>query len=74
MEQQIAGVWESLLGTSRIGRNMSFFDLGGHSLLAVRMRAVLERQFSIPRLPADVMFGTVQQVASRIRSLTSTEP
>ncbi|MFN9453391.1 MAG: amino acid adenylation domain-containing protein [Gemmatimonadota bacterium] len=74
LEQQIAGVWESLLGTSRIGRNMSFFDLGGHSLLAVRMRAVLERQFSIPRLPADVMFGTVQQVASRIRSLTSTEP
>ncbi|WP_363322859.1 amino acid adenylation domain-containing protein [uncultured Alcanivorax sp.] len=40
-EQQLAGLWEELLGQSRVGLDDNFFALGGHSLLATRVVAAL---------------------------------
>jgi len=37
LEQQVAAIWQQLLGVERIGRNDHFFELGGHSLLAVNV-------------------------------------
>ncbi len=36
VETALAGIWSSVLGVERIGRNDHFFALGGHSLLAVQ--------------------------------------
>ncbi|MGR3897833.1 phosphopantetheine-binding protein, partial [Pseudomonas sp. 1176_21] len=45
LEQQIAALWQQMLGCERIGRTDDFFELGGHSLLATqvisRVRQVL---------------------------------
>jgi acyl carrier protein len=45
IEQQIAQIWQALLGIDAVGIHDNFFELGGHSLLAVqiisRMRSAL---------------------------------
>lgn len=47
MEENLAGLWETVLGIGRIGRHDHFFELGGHSLLAVRVLSRLREQFRI---------------------------
>ncbi|GAB3357834.1 amino acid adenylation domain-containing protein [Lysobacter tyrosinilyticus] len=37
LEQEVAGIWQSLLGLEQVGRDDHFFELGGHSLLLVAM-------------------------------------
>ncbi|MFN4933452.1 AMP-binding protein, partial [Bradyrhizobium sp.] len=60
-EEELARIWEELLGVARVGRHDNFFALGGHSLLAVtlveRMRragiaADIRTLFATPSLAA----------------------
>lgn len=37
LEQQIARIWQEILGVEDLSVNDSFFDVGGHSLLATRL-------------------------------------
>ena len=45
-ERLIAGIWQEVLGISRVGRDSNFFDLGGNSLGLIRVRSRLQRTFS----------------------------
>jgi amino acid adenylation domain-containing protein len=44
MEQNIAALWQELLGLERVGRHDHFFELGGHSLMIITMIARLRDQ------------------------------
>ena len=41
MQREVAAVWAQVLGTERIGIDVSFFNIGGHSLLATQVVARL---------------------------------
>ncbi|MEP2718653.1 SDR family NAD(P)-dependent oxidoreductase, partial [Pseudophaeobacter sp.] len=55
LEEQLAALFQSLLGVSQVGVADSFFDLGGHSLIAVRLFAQIKRQFDVD-LPLATLF------------------
>ncbi|WP_268800676.1 non-ribosomal peptide synthase/polyketide synthase [Pseudomonas huanghezhanensis] len=50
LEQQLARLWQPLLGIEAVGRNDHFFELGGHSLLAMQLISRLrhEHGLSVP--------------------------
>ncbi|SEP81364.1 non-ribosomal peptide synthase domain TIGR01720/amino acid adenylation domain-containing protein [Pseudomonas sp. NFACC02] len=50
LEQQLADLWQPLLGIEAVGRNDHFFELGGHSLLAMQLISRLrhEHELSVP--------------------------
>ncbi|HVI47171.1 MAG TPA: amino acid adenylation domain-containing protein [Chitinophaga sp.] len=43
-EQQLAQIWQDLLGVSQVGIHDSFFKLGGHSLLVMRLMSVMHKE------------------------------
>ena len=47
VEKVLAGMWEGLLGVSRVGVKDDFFELGGHSLIAVRLFARITKTFGV---------------------------
>ena len=68
LEQEVAKVWEEVLGVQPIGMEDKFFELGGHSLLAVRLLARVEKEFG-RKLPLAVVFQapTIAQMARLLR-------
>ena len=67
-EQQMAQIWEELLGTRPVGALDNFFELGGHSLLAVRLLSRIEKTFG-KALPVATVFQapTLEEVARIVR-------
>ncbi|TWF40663.1 amino acid adenylation domain-containing protein [Chitinophaga polysaccharea] len=43
-EQQLADIWQRLLGMERVGTQDNFFELGGHSLLATRAVSAIRKE------------------------------
>ena len=64
VEQQLAGIWESILGIHPIGMADNFFELGGHSLLAVKLFSQIEKSFG-QKLPLATLFRapSIEQIA-----------
>jgi NAD(P)-dependent dehydrogenase (short-subunit alcohol dehydrogenase family)/acyl carrier protein len=70
IEQDVAAIWEHLLGIEQVGIHDNFFDLGGHSLLATqivsRIREHFQVELSLRQLleaptVADIALAIVQQ-------------
>ena len=68
LEEQLAEIWQEVLGVQPIGVTDDFFALGGHSLLAVRIFLEIERGFG-KKLPLATLFQTptIEKLAAALR-------
>jgi amino acid adenylation domain-containing protein len=67
IEQQIAAVWQEVLGIDKVGVTDNFFDLGGHSLQAVQVHGKLRAKFEKNLLLFELFqFPTVGAMAKYI--------
>jgi amino acid adenylation domain-containing protein len=67
IEQEVAGIWQEVLGVDRVGAHSNFFELGGHSLLAAQVVARMRELFGV-ELPLRLLFEspTVAEQAAAI--------
>jgi amino acid adenylation domain-containing protein len=65
LEQQLARIWERILGVSPIGVTDNFFDLGASSLVAAQLFAEIEHELA-NALPLGAMFRapTIETLAA----------
>ncbi|HEU0052502.1 MAG TPA: KR domain-containing protein, partial [Longimicrobium sp.] len=67
VEEQLAELWQELLGIERVGIDDDFFGLGGHSLLATQIVSRVRSMFRIDlRLAAIFEAPTVARMAALI--------
>jgi amino acid adenylation domain-containing protein len=68
IEEQLIGIYRSVLGVSDIGVNDDFFDLGGHSLTAAQLFREINVSFNLD-LPLATLFHapTVRRLGDLIR-------
>jgi aspartate racemase len=70
IHQQLARMWEELLGTGPIGITDNFFDLGGHSLLAAQLVDLIDQRYGT-KLTVSALFArpTIGQLAEELPDL-----
>ncbi|TPG89204.1 amino acid adenylation domain-containing protein [Brevibacillus laterosporus] len=63
-EEQLAGIWQAVLGVERIGVRDNFFELGGHSLKATALVARIHQQLQVEVPLREVFqFPTIEGLA-----------
>jgi amino acid adenylation domain-containing protein len=55
IEQEIAAIWQEVLGLNEVGLDDNFFDLGGHSLLATQLIARIRTRLRV-QVPLRAVF------------------
>jgi acyl-coenzyme A synthetase/AMP-(fatty) acid ligase/acyl carrier protein len=55
VEQQLASIWEEVLGGEAIGVDDDFFELGGHSLMAIQVMSRVRETFQV-EIPMNALF------------------
>ena len=69
IERAVAGIWQEVLGLSRVGVDENFFDLGGHSLLLVRLQSKLRNALGADFTIVDLFrYPTVSSLAKAIHN------
>ncbi len=67
LEEQIAAIWQRVLGIEQIGVNDDFIELGGHSLLAIQIMSQMREAFQVNLQPDTILNSpTVATLAEAI--------
>ncbi|WP_272902942.1 non-ribosomal peptide synthetase, partial [Xenorhabdus sp. Sc-CR9] len=70
IEQQLATIWQDLLGLDQTGRHDDFFSLGGNSLSIMQLSRSLRNTFDLDISVADIFrHSTLSQLAELITSI-----
>lgn len=56
IEQNVANIWQELLGIEQVGVYDNFFELGGHSLLAIQIISRLRETFQVELPMRSILF------------------
>ncbi len=68
LEEQLAVIWQDLLGIEKIGIRDNFFELGGHSLLAMRVISATRRQLQAELAIKDIFINpTIASLAGHLQ-------
>jgi len=69
LEQQLAAIWQQVLGTPQVSLLDNFFELGGHSLLATQVTAQVQLQLGI-NVPLEKLFlaASLQDYAGSVQN------
>ena len=69
-QQNIAEIWQELLGVQSIGLDDNFFELGGHSLLGTSVLSRIRQQYGVA-LPLRTLFEspTIRELADNVDTL-----
>ena len=74
IETFLAGVWQRLLNTERIGIHDNFFAIGGDSFLANRMYAKIQEKYPVQVTIVDIFtYPTITKLSEYIRDKNSIE-
>ncbi len=66
-EEQLANLWQDLLGVETVGVHDNFMELGGDSLLAILLNTRLRETFHVHLSVQDLFDGpTVAEMAERL--------
>ena len=55
LQQQLASLWEQVLGREGIGLEDNFFALGGHSLKAIQVVSLINKQLGLRITPRNIL-------------------
>jgi acyl transferase domain-containing protein/acyl carrier protein len=75
LEQQIAVIWQEILGIQQVGIHDNFFDLGGNSLTGIQVISRLKKEFNV-QLPTVSLYEgpTVSALAKIIDPAPDEQP
>jgi len=73
IEENIANIWQELIGIEKVGIYDNFFDLGGHSLLAVQTISRLRQTFQV-ELPLRTLLFDAPTVAELADAIAEKQP
>ena len=72
VEQQLATIWQDVLGLERVGIHDDFFMIGGHSLLATQVASQVAQRMDV-ELPLDLLFAhpILAELAAHLEGATA---
>ncbi|WP_348705598.1 amino acid adenylation domain-containing protein [Tenacibaculum sp. 190524A02b] len=66
-EEQLAAIWQELLGVEKVGVHDDFFELGGHSLLATRLVSKIRTELNIEIAIRDIFqYPTIANLSLKV--------
>jgi tyrocidine synthetase-3 len=74
VEQELAAIWQEVLGIDRVGVHQNFFLIGGHSLRAIVLISKIQQTFKV-ELPLTQLFSqpTIRETADYIANSAGAE-
>ncbi len=63
-EKLVAGIWQDVLGGTRVGANDNFFEVGGHSLLAMQVIARIRQETGQKLSPRAMILNSLERIAA----------